>query len=204
MSFSLVRYLGSAVMLTAAASVFLALPGTAQDGAPRPMAAVPGGPVGSEVFISMSGGLAPGARVSLGFGGLSGGYELLGRAEAGPDGVLSTTVTVPSWAEPNLVYHFFLNLGGGVRVFSDPFIVTGPGGALQVVGSVSEVIEGCVLLTGLDETRYALAGVTAPVAVGERVTVEGNLGVGAGAVAGPSPCAGRPGIPVRVRTIRGG
>jgi hypothetical protein len=203
MYYSLVRYLSGAATLAAAATVLLALPAAAQDGAPRPMAAVPGGPVGAEIFISVSGGLAPGARMSLGFGGLSGGYELLGRVEAGPDGVLATTVTVPSWAEPNLVYHFFLNLGGGVRVFSDPFLVTGPEGALQVMGSVSEVDEGCVLLTGLDETRYTLTGVPAPVEVGERVTVDGNLGVGQGAEGGPSPCAGRPGVPVRVRAIRG-
>jgi hypothetical protein len=148
----------------------------------------------------MAGGLAPGARVSIGFGGLSGSYELLGRAEVGPDGTLATTLTVPSWVERNLVYFFFVNVGGGVRLFSDPFIATGAEGLLQVIGSVSEATEGCVVITALDDTRYALTGVTTPVTVGSRITVDGHLGSVEGEGAS---CGGRPAIPVRVARVRG-
>jgi hypothetical protein len=84
----------------------------------------------------MPAGLAPGARVSLGFGGMSGGYELVGRADADASGAFSVSVPVPSWAEPNVVYYFFVNLGGGIRTLSDPFLVTSPEGALDVTGTV--------------------------------------------------------------------
>jgi hypothetical protein len=149
----------------------------------------------------MPSGLAPGARVSVGFGGLSGGYELLGRAEIDPEGGISVTLTVPTWTERNLVYFFFVNVGGGTRLFSDPFIVTGPTGLLQVAGSVTEVTDGCVVITALDDTRYALTGVNTPVAVGSRVSVDGNLNLLDGDLAAGSGC-GRPAIPVKVYSIR--
>jgi hypothetical protein len=203
MSFARVGYLARAGVLAAVASVLLAGSAPAQDAAPqKPLISVQGGPVGTEVTVSMTSGLAPSGRASVGFGGLSGGYELLGRAETGPEGALFGTFTVPGWAERNLVYFFFVNVGGGTRAFSDPFIVTGPLGALQVNGSVTEVADGCVLITALDDTRYTLFGVTSPVAVGATVAVDGNLGSPDGAAPAGSRCAGRPSIPVRVRTIR--
>lgn len=205
MSLSLARSPGGRPALALAALLLLALPVSAQDPeAPRPLTSVPGAPVGSEVFVTMTEGLPPDRGVSLGFGGLSGGYELLARPTTGPGGALFTGVTVPSWAEPNLVYFFFLNLGGGVRIFSDPFIVTGPDGALQVTGSVSEADEGCLVMTGLDGTRYALNGVTTPVPVGVDVVVDGTLGFPESLLPERSPCAAQPAIPVRVRSIQVG
>ena len=199
---SLARCLGKRLTLTAAATLCLSEPVAAQYGGQTgPATSVRGGPVGTEVHLSMSGGLAPGARVSIGFGGLSGSYELLGRAEVAADGTLATSVTVPSWAERNLVYFFFVNAGGGVRLFSDPFIVTGAEGLLQVIGAVSEASDGCVVITALDDTRYALNGVATPVTVGARITVDGHLAP----VAAPEgfACGGRPAIPVRVSRVRG-
>jgi hypothetical protein len=199
-----VRLIPLAAAHALSVTLLLATHAAGQDDAPRPMASVPGGPAGSEVFISMAGGrLEPGARVSLGFGGLSGGYELVARAVADGAGVLAANVTVPSWAEPGLVYFFFLNVGGGVRIFSDPFIVTAPGGLLQVMGSVTEVGEGCALMTGPGDARFALSGLTTPLSTGARITVDGVLGVAEGAEGGAAACAGRPGIPLRVRVVRG-
>ena len=203
MSFSLVRSMRRSCAVAATALAALAMPGAGQDAAPpKPLTSVQGGPAGTEVTVSLPGGLPGGARASIGFGGLSGGYELLGRAEIGAEGALFGTFTVPSWAERNLVYFFFVNAGGGTRLFSDPFIVTGPLGALQVTGDVSETADGCVLITALDDTRYTLFGVTTPVAVGATVAVDGNLGSLEGVAPAGSRCAGRPSIPVRVRTIR--
>jgi hypothetical protein len=203
MSVALVRKLRSVAALAAAATAVLTMPAAGQDAAPpKPLTSVQGGPVGTEVTVSLPGGLPGGARASVGFGGLSGGYELLGRAEIGPEGALFGTFTVPRWAERNLVYFFFVNAGGGTRLFSDPFIVTGPLGALQVTGSVIETVDGCVLMAGLDDTRYTLFGVTTAFAVGARVAVDGNLGVLDGVAPAGSRCADKPSIPVRVRTIR--
>jgi hypothetical protein len=189
--------------LTAFAAAFMfTAPATAQyEGRAGPTTSVQGGAPGSEVVVSMPSGLAPGARVSVGFGGLSGGYELLGRAEVDPQGGISVTLTVPAWTERNLVYFFFVNVGGGTRLFSDPFVVTGPTGVLQVAGSVTEVTDGCVVITALDDTRYALTGLNTPVAVGSRVSVDGNLNLLDGNLAAGSRC-GRPAIPVKVYSIR--
>jgi hypothetical protein len=196
------RHVLSAVTFTASMTALLALPVTAQYGGPSgPTTSVRGGAAGSEVVVSMPSGLAPSARVSMGFGGLSGGYELLGRAETTPEGGISVTLTVPGWAERNLVYFFFVNVGGGVRLFSDPFIVTAPTGVLQVAGSVSEVTDGCVVISGLDDTRYAITGVNRPVAVGSRVSVDSNLSLLEGELAAGSPCA-RPAIPVKAYAVR--
>ena len=194
-----------ALPFAALAALLLAPPAAAQYGArPGPSTSVRGAAVGGEVLVSMTSGLAPGARVSIGFGGLSGGYELLGRVEADAEGGFSTTLTVPDWAERNLVYLFFVNVGGGVRLFSDPFVVTGPLGALQVRGTVAEVSEGCVLITAFDDTRYALSGgVGTVVSVGARVAVDGNVAPRQGPSADGSLC-GAPAVPVRVRTLRVG
>jgi hypothetical protein len=188
-----------------AASLLFTLEAAAQYGGPTgPVTSVRGAAVGSEVVVSMSSGLAPGARISLNFGGLSGGYEILGRAEADASGAFQTTLIVPTWAQRNEVYFVFANVGGGVRLFSDPFIVTGPLGAVQVSGTVTEVADGCVLIAGLDETRYTLFNVTTPVAVGARVRVDGTVSNLDRVVPEGSSCAGRPAIPVRVETIRVG
>ena len=203
MSTSLMRFFVRPAGVAAAAFALLFLPAAAQyGGATGPTTSLRGGPVGTEVQLSMVSGLAPGARVSLGFGGLSGGYELVARTEVGPDGTISATVPVPSWAERNFVYFFFVNAGGGVRLFSDPFIVTGPDGLLQVVGAVSEAAEGCVVINALDDTRYALSGLTTPVTVGSRITVDGHVG-DASAVTEATVCGGRAAVPVRVARVRG-
>jgi hypothetical protein len=203
MRLSPVRHLGRSVSLAAASALMLSISVAAQEAAPpKPVISVQGGPVGTEVTLSMTSGLAPGGRASVGFGGLSGGYELLGRAETGPEGALFGTFAVPSWAERNLVYFFFVNAGGGTRLFSDPFIVTGPLGALQVTGTVTEVVDGCALISAPDNTRFALYGSTTTVAVGATVAVDGNLGSLDGVAPAGSRCAERPAIPVRVRSLR--
>jgi hypothetical protein len=201
MALAMQRYFAGPFGLAAAASLLVGVPLAAQYGAPSgPTTSVRGAPIGADVVVSMVTGLAPGARVSVGFGGLSGGYELLGRGEVGPDGAVAVTVKVPNWVERNLVYFFFVNAGGGVRLFSDPFLVTWEGGALQVRGAVSEVAGGCVHITGLDDTRYALSGVTTPLAVGTQVIVDGHVGSDAAVEAGAA-CGGRPAIPIRVARV---
>jgi len=204
MSFPLARYLKLAT-LAAAASVLPALPGAAQvGGSPRPTLSAQGGMVGDPVTVTMSSTLAAGSRVSLGFGGLSGGFELLERAEVGPGGAMSFSVAVPSWAERDLIYYFFVNVGPGTRILSDPFIVTGPEGELRVTGAVSEVADGCVVIVALDDTRYALNGVTGPVLVGSRIAVDGTLGAGGGNLPTDSPCTEPRVIPVSARRVQAG
>jgi hypothetical protein len=134
---------------------------------------------------------------------MSGGYELVGRADADASGAFTLSVPVPSWAEPNLVYYFFVNLGGGVRTLSDPFLVTTPEGALEITGTASAAAPGCVLIAGMDGTPYALLGVTDGIVAGMRVQVEGTLGPAEEVGPVGSRC-GRPAIPVRVRSLRGG
>jgi hypothetical protein len=192
-------------LVAGAASLLIALPAAAQYGAPaQPQLSAPGAAVGSEVTVSMTQGLPPGSRMSMGFGGLSGSYELVGRAETDSLGAFSIRVAIPAWAERNRIYYFFLNTGGATRLFSDPFIVTGADGALTVTGFVTEMAGGCVVIAGFDETKYALLGVTTRHAVGDRVTVDGNLGTAQGVVPDGSPCARRPSIPIRVREVRAG
>lgn len=186
----------------AAASFVAATPAAAQDDAPLVLrSSVRGAPVGTELFLSTLEGLPSERRVSIGFGGLSGGYELLGRAETGPGGELLASVTVPSWAEPNVVYFFFLNLGGGTRVFTEPFLVTGADGALEVAAQVTQVTEGCVVAVGLGQTPYVLAGVATPVTVGDLVTVTGTLGAPVGEGEGPA-CVVPAALRVSARSVR--
>jgi hypothetical protein len=189
------------VAIASAALALAAGTAAAQEGAPRPMASVPGGPVGSEVFVSMTGGLVPGRQVTLNFGGLTA-YELVGRIDVAADGLLAATVKVPEWAERNSVYYFFLNMSG-TRVFSDPFIVTGPAGEVSLTGTVSQVVGSCVVMAGDDRTSFSLAGIAGELpAVGARVIVDGVLGIRPGGAGGAFPCLSHPGIPVRVTSIK--
>jgi hypothetical protein len=194
----------------ALAASFLLAMGAATDLSaqmmPQPMLSHPGAAVGSEVTVTMrAGGLPPDAGMSMGFGGLAGSYELVGRPRTDSTGAFSITVPIPSWAEPNRIYYFFLNTGGSNRLFSDPFIVTRPDGALQVTGFVTEVgADGCVVMEGFDQTKYALLGVTTRHAVNDRVTVEGDIGQADGVVPAGSLCGRKPSIPVRVRAVRAG
>jgi hypothetical protein len=191
-------------IFAAAAASLTALPAAAQYGAPpQPLVSDAGAAVGTEVTVSMTQGLPPRSRISMGFGGLSGSYELIGRAETDSLGAFTLRVAVPAWAERNRIYYFFLNTGGDSRLFSDPFIVTGAEGALQVTGFVTEVVDGCVVIAGFDDTKYALLGVTSKHAVNDRVTVDGNL-AGRGVAPAGSPCSRRPSIPIRVREVRAG
>jgi hypothetical protein len=172
---------------------------------PAPTLSHAGAAVGEQVTVTMrSGGLPPDRGMSMGFGGLAGSYELIGRAETDSTGAFTTTVLIPSWAEPNRIYYFFLNLGGGTRIFSEPFIVTGPAGALQITGFVTEQAPGCMVIAGFDETRYTLLGVTTTHKVDDRVTVVGSLAQVSEVPPAGAPCGGRPSIPLRVRAVRGG
>lgn len=199
----LARHLARLVTV-ACTALLVALPAAAQDGeSPRPMTSVRGAPIGAEVTITVRDGLVPGRTVNVGFGGLSGGFEFVARGATGPDGSLSVTATVPAWAERDLVYYFFLNLGGNVRVFSDPFVVTFAEGVLRARGSVAEVAEGCMVIAAADQTRFALSGVTTRFPVGAVITVDGTVGDAEDAPE-DSPCAGGPAIPVRVHGVRVG
>jgi hypothetical protein len=193
---------------TLAAALLLTL-GSATHAAaqmmPAPMLSHTGAAVGDSVTVSMrAGGVPPDRGMSMGFGGLAGSYELVGRAQADSTGAFSVTVAIPTWAEPNRIYYFFLNLGGANRLFSDPFIVTGPAGAVQVTGFVTQQAPGCMVIAGFDETHYVLLGVTTTHKVDDRVTVEGNLAPAAEAPPTGAPCGRRPSIPLRVRAVRAG
>ena len=194
------------VLVSAALSVFvsaaLASLAAAQRPSPTVALSAPGAPAGTEITVRI-GGLTPGLRLQLGFGGLSSNHEILASGEADTEGNFQMAVKIPEWVERHRIYHFFIAYAGQPpRTVSDPFIATAPDGFVRVAGSVSSASSGCFQVRGFDETVYTLIGQSGALQTGARVVVEGTVGGGTGAPeATASACAGGPAIPVRVRQV---
>jgi hypothetical protein len=198
----------SRIALSTTFSLLAALALTADAAAQRPAptvaVSVPGAPAGSEVTVRI-GGLTPGLRLQLGFGGLSSNHEILGNGEADTEGNFQMAVKIPDWVERHRVYHFFVAYAGQPpRTVSDPFIATAADGFVRVAGSVSSTASGCAQVRGFDDTVYTLLGETGALQAGARVVVEGTVG-GVGAATPPAAsaggCAAGPQIPVQVRQV---
>lgn len=162
-----------------------------------------GGTTGAEVEVRVTD-LAPSTPVWVGFGGLGTPHELLGSAVTDTDGAFTLAVRIPSWAERDRTYLFFLAYADQRPWgFSDPFVVTGPDGAVRVAGEITHADGDCTLLQGFDETLWALTGATGTPAPGSEVVVSGTLSEPDGeAPPGSAPCGqGRP-IQLTVREIQ--
>jgi hypothetical protein len=173
----------------------------AQRPSPTVALSVPGGPAGTDVTVRI-GGLTPGLRLQLGFGGLSSNHEILGTGEADTDGNFQLAVKIPEWVERHRIYYFFVAYAGQPpRTVSDPFIATAAGGFVRVAGAVSAAGPGCAQVRGFDDTVYTLLGETGALQAGARVVVEGTVG-GTGAAEGAGgTCTPGPSIPVLVRQV---
>jgi hypothetical protein len=163
-----------------------------------------GGPAGGELTVRVTS-LPPGIPIFIGFGGLGAPHELLGQALATPDGELTLSVRIPSWAERNRSHFFFLtNTDQRPRGFSDPFVITGPENALRLRGTLERVEPGCILFRGNDDTLFTLSGATGDFPAGTRVTIDGTLARATSAGADGNACDPRPSIAVDVREVRAG
>ena len=117
--------------------------------------------------------------IYLGLGATRSSFEVLARLVTDEFGAMSTVVEVPSWATTDRT-HFFVLVDVYFRplAVSAPFHVTGPDGALQRRGRVTEDAEGCIVLQegGAGGERYVLtAGDRRGLAAGDDVVVEARL-----------------------------
>jgi hypothetical protein len=160
----------------------------------KPVASPRGAPVDGEVTLTMAG-LPPLESVRIGFGSFHQ-NQGVGRAQADQEGRFTTSIRVPSWAEPDQVHFFFVSTTNQApRILSEPFHVTGPDGTARVTGTISTVPGGsCVELAGPDGTLYALRGDLGVLNPGMRVQVVGTVGAEPG-------CSGQ-GLPIAVNEIR--
>jgi hypothetical protein len=160
---------------------------------PKPIMSIRGGPAGAEITLAMPG-LTPAQSVRVGFGSLSQ-YEVLGRGETGPEGMLVANLIVPPWAELDRVHYFILNFGNQTpRIFSDPFHVTDAYGVARIYGTVNDQGVGCLAIDGPEDTLYTLQGDHRRWTAGQRVLVIGT-------VAETGACGGQ-GLPIAVREIQ--
>ena len=194
------------VLVTAALPLLATLSGASAVRAqqrPSPTLSVsqPGAPAGTEITVRV-GGLTPGLRLQLGFGGLGSNHEILGTGAADTDGNFQLAVKIPDWVERHRVYHFFIAYAGQPpRTVSDPFIATAADGFVRVSGNVSSATAGCAQVRGFDETVYTLLGDAGTLQNGARVVVEGTVGAADASNGSASTCAQGPSIPVRVRQV---
>jgi len=158
----------------------------------KPMISARGGPVGTEVTLTIVG-LPPLMNVRMGFGSF-GMYESLGRGDADAYGVFSANVPIPYWGERDRVHYFFFNFADQrPRAFSDPFLVTAPDGSVRLEGTIRADGVSCLSMDGPDETRFALEGPLAGWEPGARVLVVGTI-------SDEVACGGE-GLPIAVREI---
>lgn len=125
-------------------------------------------------------GFPPNQPVDIGFGPPSSEYEVVGNARANARGEVSTTVTVPDWAENGREYVFVVaEAGGGEKAIFSPFSVRARSGddpqRVQITGVLTGEGVECPTLRGDDGTLYTLAGETGRFGEGDRVEVEGTV-----------------------------
>lgn len=129
---------------------------------------------GEEVTVSMD--RLPYAAVYIGFGALGGNHQLLTQSETDADGMLSATVSLPSWATPDLKHFFFL-AGYDQRPFvtSHEFHVADENGVFRVEGEITDEGLACPTLRNEDDRLYTLGGNTDGLSAGSRVVLQATL-----------------------------
>jgi hypothetical protein len=136
------------------------------------------GTAGSDVQVSASG-FEAGERVGIGFGPPQSEYQIFARATADASGDVTTTVSVPDWAEAGRDYLFVVAPEGtGEEALSSTFTVeaAGPGDdTVEVTGLLTDEGVECQALRTEAGELYTLAGETGRFDTGDRVEVEGTI-----------------------------
>lgn len=149
--------------------------------------------VGDAVQVSM-GDLPPGTVILVGFGGIGTPHEILTETRVDGQGRFSVSVEIPEWGELNQNHFFYMAFSDQrPRIFSDPFVVTGPDGAIRVSGEITTDGVQCIVLRGSNDALFSLVGNVGTPAPGARVVVEGK-------VVESSTC--QQGVTIEVRTMR--
>lgn len=149
--------------------------------------------VGDAVQVSM-GELPPGTVILVGFGGIGTPHEILTETRVDGQGRFSVSVEIPAWAELNQNHFFYMAFSDQrPRVFSEPFVVTGPDGSIRVSGEITPDGGECIVLKGSNDALFSLVGAVGTPAPGSRVVVDGT-------VVESSTCT--QGATIRVRTLR--
>jgi hypothetical protein len=129
-------------------------------------------------------------KVMVGVGWVGEGYEVLGDAVQGRWGDVEASFEVPdsaTWDRPLFVLLF--NALFAPVAISPPFHVTDARGWIRRTGTVEEGADGCRMLLGEGEIRYALTGEARGVESGAAVVVEGPLGAGPASEGCPAAAA---------------
>lgn len=165
------------------------LPGQEPDMVLSPRAAA----AGDAVQVSM-GELPPGTVILVGFGGIGTPHEILTETRVDGQGRFSVSVDIPAWAELNQNHFFYMAFSDQrPRVFSDPFVVTGPDGSIRVSGEIAPDGGECIVLRGSNDAVFSLVGAVGTPAPGSRVVVEGTVVESSTCTQGPT---------IEVRTLR--
>lgn len=151
---------------------------------PDPLPAPPGGAdatiavataaPGASVDIVGSG-FHPNADVQIGFGPPQSEYTVITTTRANSAGRVETSFEVPAWAERGRPYVAVLNVPGGDRAVTDPFVVGGPGDSVRVDGTVSDEGVECPAVRGRAGELYTLTGLDASYETDTRVRVWGRI-----------------------------
>ena len=135
------------------------------------------GRAGTVVLLSATG-MPAITPVRIGLGATEVGFEEIGQAMTTEGGELSLTVTVPSWAKPDLTHIFIVFDFYFVPIaVSDEFFVLAPDGTVVREGRITNAIGECsapALLTD-EGVLYTLVGDLSGYEAGDRVTVEGGI-----------------------------
>lgn len=133
------------------------------------------GPPGTQVTVAS--GLMPAITpVRLGIGATRIGFEALAELLTTPTGEFTVPVVIPEWATVERSHRFILfDFYFNPIAMSDAFFVTDANGVFRRSGRVVREGVPCVSLRDVDGELYTLAGETAALVEGARVTVEGKL-----------------------------
>lgn len=127
----------------------------------------------TRVTVSASN-LRPDDYVTIGAGPRAAQWQALREVKVGSDGELQAEVGLPDDADAGDTLIFVVDTDRGVTFKSDPFdVVAARSGRLSLEGRVEAGAE-CPELVPPDGDRYALAGDTPPVTIGEYVEITGT------------------------------
>ncbi|WP_323767462.1 LysM peptidoglycan-binding domain-containing protein [Marinovum sp.] len=131
------------------------------------------GTAGTRVTVSASN-LRPDDYVTIGAGRRAAEWQALREVQVDSDGDLQAEVALPDYADAGDTLIFVVDTDRGVTFKSDPFdVVAERSGRLSLEGRVEAGAE-CPELVTPDGDRYALAGDTPPVTIGEYVEITGT------------------------------
>lgn len=145
---------------------------------PEPRVAVDAAEISAGGTVDVAAeGFPPGREVVVGAGPVASEYEVLARPTVAADGSVSSTVTVPDWAELGRAWVVVVEVPGpgGARAVSQELVVRGgtTRGAVTVTGRLTDEGVECQALRGDDDALYTLTGDLGGASIGDRVRVVG-------------------------------